>query len=276
MKINYKEISLNIYTGQRNYSSEKISIIFLHGFTGRGTDWSPVIDRLDQIFYPVAPDIIGHGESDSPDDIKYYSEFSLIEQLDFIITQLSLKKVILCGYSMGGRIALSYTLRYPDKVLGLILESTTPGISRKKERIERIKNDELLSEKIMNDGVESFITYWMKIPLFSSLQNNPNVSAEKIIEERNNNSATGLSNSLKGFSTGRMSDYWKEIPGIKQNTLLITGELDRKYSETNSSMKEKIELCRHEIIKGCGHNTHLENPEEFFILVSSFMRTFIS
>ena len=275
MKINFNEINLNIHTPESLYSPEKIPIIFLHGFTGSGVDWQNITNRTDNNFYPIAPDLIGHGESDSPDDAYHYTEQAMIEQLDFIISTFKFTRIILCGYSMGGRLALSYTSRYPEKVSGLILESTTAGISGETERSERRKNDELLAQKLLDEGVESFINYWMNIPLFSSLHKNPGVDIKELIKKRINNSAVGLANSLRGFGTGYMLDHWEDIVTFKQNTLLITGELDTKYSEINNKMKKKIQHCQHEIIKECGHNTHLEKPEEFFILVSSFIRTFI-
>jgi pimeloyl-ACP methyl ester carboxylesterase len=39
-------------------------------------------------------------------------------------------------------------------------------------------------------------------------------------------------------------------------------------------MKKLIPHCRHEVIQGCGHNVHLEKPEEFVILVQDFLRNF--
>ena len=40
----------------------------------------------------------------------------------------------LIGYSMGGRAALSYAVKYPEKLAGLILESTSAGIADEKLR----------------------------------------------------------------------------------------------------------------------------------------------
>lgn len=276
MKIKFEEITLNILLRTDEYSEEKIPVIFLHGFTGQASDWNPFIKKLEDKFFPIAIDIVGHGESDSPEKLTYYTENSLIEQVDTVINHFNTERVILCGYSMGGRLALSYTLANPEKIRGVILESSTPGIENKELRKERIENDRLLSEMIMLDGVEKFINNWLKLPLFNSLWDKPDIDKENIIKLRKQNKSIGLSNSLKGFGTGGMKNHWKEINNLSVKTLLITGDSDKKFTDINNRMASEIPDSVHKIIKNCGHNTHLENPEDFFILVSSFLRTFIS
>ena len=68
---------------------------------------------------------------------------------------------------MGGRIALAYTIKYPERVTSLILESASPGLKTEQERIERREADELLAKKINSEGIPSFVEFWENIPLFA-------------------------------------------------------------------------------------------------------------
>ena len=274
MQVKYKNLTLNIYVDETALTSNKIPVLFLHGFTGKGRDWKNIADKLGNEFLPVAIDLIGHGASDSPDEIEYYYEESQIEQLNFIIEKLKFEKEILCGYSMGGRLALSFSTKHPEKVIGLILESTTPGITDEEERKHRVDNDIMLAKRIKEYGVESFIEYWMSLPLFNSLNR---LSAEQeflLLSEREENTITGLSNSLIGFSTGKMKDHWDDAKQLTMPVLQITGSLDEKFTEINKKLYKLLPNSEHKIIPDTGHNTHLENPQDFFILVSSFLRTF--
>ena len=57
-----------------------------------------------------------------------------IEDLETLFEQLSVDSFYLVGYSMGGRIALAYTIRYPERVRALILESSSPGLADEQDR----------------------------------------------------------------------------------------------------------------------------------------------
>jgi len=173
---------------------------------------------------------------------------------------------------MGGRMALAFNYRYPDKIIGLVLESTSFGIESEQERVRRINADKVLSEKVASVTIEEFINYWMNNPLFGSLKN---LSIERFNELRNrkirNNNKIGLKNSLLGFGTGKMKYYLPELDKIKNNVLLISGELDPKYCSIAEKAREQFSSSELIIIKNTGHNIHFENPEEFLKLLNRFL-----
>ena len=43
-------------------------LLLIHGFTGRGSDWAPVVPALCRAATTIAVDLLGHGDSDSPAD----------------------------------------------------------------------------------------------------------------------------------------------------------------------------------------------------------------
>src|ERR1035437_6478177 len=107
MFIKYSDIQLNIETIINNKSSGE-SVFFLHGFTGCALDWAPVVSSLNKKFNYYLIDFVGHGESDSPKENYYYYIDSIVNQLKEIILSITSSKIILAGYSMGGRIALNF------------------------------------------------------------------------------------------------------------------------------------------------------------------------
>ena len=271
MIIPYKKFSLFIDT--KYFKPDKATIIFLHGFTGSSSDWKDIIPAIDNEFSCIAIDIIGHGKSSSPENYSYYELESIINQLDTIIESLQIDQIILVGYSMGGRIALNYAIQRKKRIKGLILESTTAGIKSNMERDDRFQNDKSLSQKIKNDGVELFVKYWMNLPIFSSQKILPEELINQIIRNKNENTSTGLSNSLLGFSTGKMSPLWEKLETLNLPTLLIAGGLDDKYYKLNEEMNNLLPSSSLESVNGAGHNIHLEKPSEFVILVNRFLRS---
>ena len=97
------------------------AIVFLHGFTGSTTSWREITKLLKGNYRTIAVDLTGHGKSTIPEDIDRYSMDQQVEDLEELFTELSLDQFILVGYSMGGRIALAYTVRHSNT--GLVVDS---------------------------------------------------------------------------------------------------------------------------------------------------------
>lgn len=250
----------------------KTPILFLHGFTGSASDWNFVHDKIPAEFTPIFIDLIGHGSSAAPDSIDKYSEEFQIDLLYELTNILSIKDIILVGYSMGGRLALAFSIIYPEKMKGLILESSSCGIEDNNERNERIISDELLAASIAANGISKFIDYWMSIPIFNSLSKIEHVRFKNMKEKKiRTNNIDGLKNSLLGFSTGRMKYYGDSLSKLKGKLLFICGELDEKYCNIGRSITQKLPNSELQIVNDCGHNVHFEKPEEFLKLLNTFL-----
>ncbi|MGE5351208.1 MAG: 2-succinyl-6-hydroxy-2,4-cyclohexadiene-1-carboxylate synthase [Acidobacteriota bacterium] len=270
MIIKLNKTELNVETPPTS-SGGATPVIFLHGFTGSSGDWKFLFNRLPEGFSPYAIDIIGHGRSSSPADVSLYSAEAISEEILGIIQYFNFKEIILAGYSMGGRAALSFAVENPALLKGLVLESVTAGIIGENERREREASDLRLAEFIENNPIEAFVDYWMDVPLFATQKKLPEEVYAEVKQKRMYNSKTGLANSLRGFSTGVMPEMWDKLQNINCRTLLITGELDKKFTQINIEMARKIRLSEHEVIESAGHNTHLERPEIFLNLLNRFL-----
>lgn len=264
--------TLKFFFKRKSSNSTTTPVVFLHGFTGSSFDWEFLSDKLPDEFEPITIDLLGHGKTSSPKNLKNYSVQSQIEFLDKILTKLNIEKPILVGYSMGGRLALSYLLNFPNNINSMVLESASFGFKTKTEREERINSDKILSNKIMNSSIEEFIESWMNIPLFDSQNKLPlPIRKEQTENKIRTNNVIGLTNSLLGFGTGNMINYFNELEKVKTKILLITGSLDSKFTEIAKETNSLFPNSHHSIVGDAGHNVHLEKPEEFLKLLSSFL-----
>jgi 2-succinyl-6-hydroxy-2,4-cyclohexadiene-1-carboxylate synthase len=266
MKLKIDDIQFHLLIDEEHLHSNRIPVLFLHGFTGSSYDWNFIFKNLPDKFLPIALDLVGHGQTDSPNNPDEYTCTSIVRHIDSILNHLGIKKIIVAGYSMGGRAALSYSLKHPQKIIAAILESGTAGIEEFEAKKERVEHDLLLAEQIKIEGVESFLEYWLNQPLFNSLQ-----EIDKLKDNRSRNSVVGLANSLSAFSTGLMNSYWNDLYKLDFPVLLITGGLDEKFTSLNKRMLQLIKNAEHFIVPQTGHNTHLEKPELFTNLVLDFL-----
>ncbi|MDX9923161.1 MAG: 2-succinyl-6-hydroxy-2,4-cyclohexadiene-1-carboxylate synthase [Ignavibacteriaceae bacterium] len=271
MKIDFEGIKLNLIFESEEIDHSKKTIIFFHGFGGSANDWEFIFPLLPENFQVISVDLIGHGKSDSPTNIHFYYSESIINQIREVIKSLNVITPILCGYSMGGRIALGYAIQYPNEISALILESSSPGIIDKKERENRTLSDSRLAERLETIGIEKFFDEWYEQPLFNSLRKDTH-RFEKLLNSKLEGNIIGIKNSLKYYSQGLMPSYWDQLNKIAVPLLLISGSLDQKYCNINKKIKSIIQSSSWEIINDAGHNTHLEKPDEFIKLVNKFLK----
>jgi 2-succinyl-6-hydroxy-2,4-cyclohexadiene-1-carboxylate synthase len=104
-------------------SGKSETAVLLHGFGGTRRAWDGVIERLPpEPYRPLALDLPGHGEyADATPPISFAG------CVEHVLARAP-ERFALCGYSLGGRIALHVALTAPERVSRLVLVSTTAGI----------------------------------------------------------------------------------------------------------------------------------------------------
>ena len=256
---------INVYYRIWNETSEH-TIVMLHGFTGSAHTWEPIARQLSG-FRVIAVDCIGHGKTDCPIDVSLYEMEHQINVLEEVCRQLQLDSFSLVGYSMGGRIALSYAVKYPQRINALLLESASPGLKTEEERIARRKADCQLADKIEANGIESFVKAWENIPLFTTQKRLPESVQHEIRKERLGQCANGLANSLRGMGTGKMPTLWERLKELQMPVILLTGKLDGKFENIAREMTALNKKVQHLTVNDVGHAIHVENPSEFATII---------
>ena len=123
------------------------ALVLVHGAGGNLYHWPPGLRRLpDHNVYAI--DLPGHGRSEGPgcDQIGDYVEF-----IRDWAEALGAPPFVLAGHSMGGAIAQTFALRYPNRLKGLVLVATGARLRVHPRILEGIRSDkagvaELLAE----------------------------------------------------------------------------------------------------------------------------------
>ncbi|MBC1534470.1 2-succinyl-6-hydroxy-2,4-cyclohexadiene-1-carboxylate synthase [Listeria seeligeri] len=252
-------------------AEEKPVLLMLHGFTGTSETYHDAITNLKEHYNIVAPDLLGHGRTASPGEQERYSMEHTCEDLAEILRQLEIQQCFVLGYSMGGRVATGFAASYPEKVQGLVLISSSPGLLHEVDRKKRILADNQLADRIEQNGIQSFVNYWEKLPLFASQRNLPSDVQAKIRSERLAQKPLGLAMSLRGMGTGKQASYWDHLRNFTFPVLLITGELDVKFENTAREMLKYLPNATHVTIKQAGHAVYLEQPTTFLSQINNWL-----
>ena len=135
-------------------------LLLLHGFTGSGESWEPLLPALCEHIRVLTVDLPGHGRTRVPDEVAAYSMPRVVETLAEMLVASNAAPAHVLGYSMGGRVALALAAHAPHLVQRLILESASPGLATHEERTPRdgtarIGVDDLLLERA--DGAAQLV-----------------------------------------------------------------------------------------------------------------------
>jgi len=247
-------------------------LIALHGFTGSGRDFLPLAAALRRQAMTITLDLMGHGESDAPEDSRRYSLAASADDVLALADHLGLDRFDLLGYSMGGRVALRTVLRYPQRVHRLVLESASPGIRDPQERQRRRESDLALARTIDEEGLPAFVDRWLQQDLFRTLRLLPASRQAALRERKLCQRPAGLARSLRGAGAGEDEDVWDRLAEIRGRVLLIAGTEDKKYEAILSQMAERIPDARFVRVPRVGHTVHLERPRLFADYVAEFLR----
>ena len=226
--------------------------VLLHGFSGTHRAWDGVVARLDPERYrALALDLPGHGELAGAAGTVTFSGCVAS------VLQRAPERFALCGYSMGGRIAMHVALAAPERLKALILIACSPGIEDDQERAQRRESDASLAEQLEQEPFEDFIERWRSQPLFAD---EPQAAGELAREDQRRNDPKALAAALRNLGTGAMEPLWSKLPAIQTPTLIVVGDRDDKFVEIGQRMADLIPRAKLSVIQG-GHGLPLENPE---------------
>ncbi len=251
-----------------------VPVLMVHGFTGSAEGWGEgILEGLAGGGPVLALDLPGHGESELDRDPEGYTMERVVADLLQVLDERGIEKADWVGYSMGGRVAVAAAVSHPERIRRLVLESASPGLRTEDARARRRRQDELIARRLEAQGIEAFVDYWMAQPLFATQLRLPPAVLGDARRRRLRNRPRALANVLRGMGTGSQPSYWDALSGIDVPTLLLTGELDGRYTGIAAEMAELMPDARHEVVPDAGHTIHLEMPRKWLGVVVPFLHS---
>ena len=227
------------------------SVVLLHGFGGTSRTWDGIAARMSpQRYRPVAIDLPGHGEAAAA------SRPITFDACTEHVLARSPERFTLCGYSLGGRVALHVALAARERVRRLLLLSTSGGIEDGVERAKRRASDRRLVAELERLPLEQFIARWNRQPLFADDPPAVNALAG---EQMRRNRADALAAVLRGIGSGEMQPLWDRLGELAMPATVIVGERDHRYQALARRMVGLLPHAELAVIAG-GHRLPLENP----------------
>jgi 2-succinyl-6-hydroxy-2,4-cyclohexadiene-1-carboxylate synthase len=236
------------------------TLVLLHGFGGTHRAWDPVLPELDHERYnPIVPDLRGHGTKAGVRPISFEG---CVED----VLAAAPEEFVLCGYSMGGRIAQKVALAAPERVTRLVLVATSAGIDDPEVRAARIAEDRALADEVQDMSVEEFVARWQAQPIFADT---PPEAARSWAEDLARNDPRALAEALRTIGGGAMEPFWDRLSELTMPVAVIAGSRDEKFARwATEKYRALIPHAEVHIIEGAGHGIPREAPRELAALIS--------
>ena len=235
--------------------------LFLHGFTGSGRSFDHLEPLLGEVLTATCVELPGHGQTPPA------SWAETVQSIEALITD----RTVLVGYSQGARLALAVAAKSPARVERLVLESCSPGLRRRHDRVLRRRSDETLAHALDSSGVDAFVDRWEALPIFGGLRSLPAAERNALRARRSAHTAHGLASALRLLGQGAQPDLWPTLQGLRVPTLLITGANDAKYTRLARQMAMDLPMGWRVSFSGVGHAPHLECSAAYAAELSSFL-----
>lgn len=259
-------------------------LLLIHGWGMHGGMWGDMVAQLAENFCVQVVDLPGHGFSGKGEGRRGQGDAPVLPlslpsspfPIDYIVAELSAKfeePLILCGWSLGGQIALRWAQLEPHKIQRVVLVSSTPCFVKKDGWDCAMAADTLagfaasvlenhaqtlrrfLALQVRGSDHERELLASLRAALFS--RGEPDLDALKI-----------------GLEILRDSDQRAALQDIVQPTLVIAGERDTLTPYGASEyMAATLPNARLASIKGAAHAPFLSHPEQFLTQVLSFMKS---
>ena len=248
-------------SGQKSEHKEPPVLVCLHGFLGSGDDWQWLTPALEKHFHIVIVDLPGHGHSTVlPDDEPGFDGFT--DALEHMVEALGLKRFSLLGYSLGGRLAMAYAGRYPQRLDHLLLEGAHPGFLSddplSNERQSRFYSDQKWADRFINEPVTQVLEDWYQQAVFADLSNH---QRQVLIEARANQSGVGLAKAMTAFSLSQQPDFRSMLKKRPCPVHYFYGDRDEKFGALGRQLMSDHCLKGLHSMDSCGHNIHREQPQ---------------
>jgi len=229
-------------------------VILIHGAGGNHLSWPPHLRRLpNQRMFAL--DLPAHGRSEGlgHHTIKDYVH----DALEFI-SEVGIYSAILVGHSMGGAIALSAAIHFPDRVTALGLIGSGARLRVAPALLSAASNPSTFANAVQTINDASFSSHSGRIK---------ELSTQRMMGTR----PTVLYGDLMACDA---FDITNQLSKLSRPTLVVCGSDDQmtplRYSEF---LRDRISGARLEVVPNAGHMVMLEQPDIVSNLLADFLNS---
>lgn len=231
-------------------------ILLLHGFDSSVFEFRRLLPLLAKERETWVIDLLGFGFTERKLSLSFNTE-NIKTHLYCCWQTLIAKPVILVGASMGGAVAIDFTITYPQVVKKLVLlDSAGLGKQPVTSKLMFPPLDYLATEFLRNPRVRGSIS---TASYYDKSFNTPDARLCASLHL----DSSGWSQALISFTkSGGYHSFFDKLSAIKPPTLILWGKNDQILGTKDANQfQQSIDNSKLVWIENCGHVPHLEKSQ---------------
>ncbi len=231
-------------------------VVLLHGYPFNRSLWSEQVKEISQRHRVITPDLRGHGETAVTPGVVSMEDMA--GDVAGLLESLNISRATISGLSMGGYVAFAFHRLFPSQVRALILADTRPQADTEEAKQNRAQQ----AEKALREGMEGIADALLpKLSAPETVAKRPDI-VKRVREMIVSTNPEGAAAALRGMA--ERQDVTSFLSRIIAPTLILVGSEDALTPVADAElMHREIGGSRLQIIKGAGHVSNLEKPDEF-------------
>jgi 3-oxoadipate enol-lactonase len=244
------------------------AVLMIHGFTNHGLVWAEQIaDLLGAGYRVILVDLPGHGLSQPAANKQVIAEMAA--DMIGILDKLQIERAAVCGLSLGGMVAQTLAVDYPQRISVLVAANTSPNSNSPTV----VKEIDSWIEMFQQPGgpLTRIESVWPKM-LNEAYRQSPTAAAFKaswmrIVEKIPGSSFANVARGLQEF------DISDKLHLVRAPSLVISSEFDRLFPPPMcKQVADLIPGARFSVIDGGCHLSSLDSPKAFNQLLLDFLQ----
>ena len=254
-------------------------VVLIHGMAGSSATWEPILPELTRHCTVIAPDLLGHGESDKPrGDYSLGAHASSIRDL---LLALGHQRATIVGQSFGGGVVMQFAYQYPERCERMVLVASG-GLGQEVALLLRaltLPGAEHLLPIACNGRVRdagTAVTGWLDrigvrpVPAVAEMWR----SFASLSDGSTREAFQHTLRSVVDMHGQRVSAADRLYLAAGVPTLIVWGDRDPIIPlDHGVKAHEMIPGSHFEVFEGAGHFPHCEQPERFVEVLVDFVKS---
>ncbi|MFW9818466.1 MAG: alpha/beta fold hydrolase [Candidatus Thorarchaeota archaeon] len=247
-------------------------VLLVHGFGDRKEHWRAQFEELAKHFRVIRFDNRGAGKTDRPDGVYTMELFA--DDINYLLNYLKIKKTNIIGHSLGGMIVQNFALKYPNRIIKIVLINTIAGVTPPgtppDQGIEIYRNNATAGIKAREkDPLNAFLNgakHSYSRAFWKQMSENPkrkfhNIwSVEDLVEEKTKFGPTERDVNHQAEAL-RTHNIYGKLNKIKNKVLIIAADKDKTCPMLmNKKIHDLLPNSKFVVIEKAGHQSILEYP----------------
>jgi pimeloyl-ACP methyl ester carboxylesterase len=223
-------------------------ILLTHGFGATSRMWDEQIEEFTDRHRMILWDLPGHGQSQAP-----IGTATLVEDMAALLDSEQTPRAVLIGLGFGGALSLRFWRAFPERVRGLVLIGTVPGLRSGAARDIWNGQVDALIRSLERDGLDA-------------------LEGGAEVDPRLHGCPGDLAAAAHAQLTQSDDGALPFLAEIDVPVLILVGSEDRPGLSAAAFMERAIPDARKVVIRRANHAANMHKPEAVNDAIGDFLR----